>query len=187
MTTHVFSQDRHGGFLPYMAALHASCIMADQMVGPFLPPLANERLLAWWKERIAEANQGTRVIVLLLPDTCVPESAHKPQGPELRGLAMLKLSQSETGSFRGHIDAVLVGRNFRRQGGARQLVLALEFEAAKRRRTLLLVDTETGSVAEEAFKKFGYVEIGKVPQFSRGLHNGKKGETFFYKELLPQT
>jgi len=50
-----------------------------------------------------------------------------------------------------------------------------------------LVDTETDSVAEMAFKKLGYTEIGKVPHFSRALSNGKKGETFFYKEFLPSS
>lgn len=56
-----------------------------------------------------------------------------------------------------------------------------------------MADAETGSVAEEAFKKFGYTEIGKVPGFSRAIADGlgrpgggvvsKKGETFFYKEI----
>ncbi|MEJ2458649.1 MAG: GNAT family N-acetyltransferase, partial [Novosphingobium sp.] len=147
----------------------------------------------------AEANHGARVIVLLLPESAI---GGKPQGADLRGLAMLKLSESETGSFRGHIDAVLVDRRHRRQGGAKALVAALEYEAARRGRSLLvgsasaliragvltgcqLVDTESGSVAEAAFKRLGYVEIGKIPHFSRALPNGKKGETFFYKEFLP--
>ncbi|KAK3353604.1 hypothetical protein B0T25DRAFT_217640 [Lasiosphaeria hispida] len=180
--TYIFSQEQHSHLIPYIAALHASCITVDHMVGPFLPPLTNEKLLPWWKERIAEVNQGTRVIVLLLPETA---PGKKPPGPDLRGLAMLKLSETETGSFRGYIDAVLVNQKYRRQGGAKALVSALEYEAAKRGRTLLLVDTETDSVAEEAFRKFGYVEIGKVPHFSRVLSNDKKGETFFYKDLLP--
>ncbi len=47
------------------------------------------------------------------------------------------------------------------------------------------MDTETGSAAEQAFQAFGYVEIGKVPRFSRVLPGGKKGETFFYKDLQP--
>ncbi|KAL2024547.1 hypothetical protein VTK56DRAFT_7590 [Thermocarpiscus australiensis] len=182
--TCVFSQEQHGHLVPYIAALHASCITLDRMIGPFLPPLTNEKLLPWWKERIAEANRGARVIVLLLPESAL---AGKPAGTDLRGLAMLRLSESETGSFRGHIDAVLVDRKHRRQGGAKALVAALEYEAAKRGRSLLLVNTETDSVAEAAFKKFGYVEIGKVPHFSRVLPNGKKGETFFYKEFLPSS
>jgi GNAT superfamily N-acetyltransferase len=133
--TYVFSQDQHGHLIPYIAALHASCITLDHMVGPFLPPLTNEKLLPWWKERIAEAGSGTRVIVLLLPEASLGK---KPQGPDLRGLAMLKLSETETGSFRGHIDAVLVDRRHRRQGGAKALVAALEYEAAKRGRSLLV-------------------------------------------------
>ncbi|KAL2263775.1 hypothetical protein VTK26DRAFT_5182 [Humicola hyalothermophila] len=182
--TYVFSPDQHSQLLPYLAALHASCITLDHMVGPFLPPLTNEKLLPWWKDRIAEANRGARVIVLLLPEQQPAHSGgRKPAGTDLRGLAMLKLAESETGSFRGHIDAVLVDRRWRRQGGARALVAALEYEAVKRGRSLLLVDTETGSVAETAFKKFGYIEIGKVPHFSRALPSGKKGETFFYKEF----
>lgn len=133
--TYVFSQDQHGHLIPYIAALHASCITLDHMVGPFLPPLTNEKLLPWWKERIAETINGTRVIVLLLPESSLGK---KPQGPDLRGLAMLKLSETETGSFRGRIDAVLVDRRHRRQGGAKALVAALEYEAAKRGRSLLV-------------------------------------------------
>ena len=110
------------------------------MVGPFLPPLTNEKLLAWWKERIAEANRGVRIIVLLLNPSSSADlkNGGKPAGTDLRGLGMVKLSDSETGSFRGHIDAVLVDRRYRRQGGARALVAALEYEAVKRGRTLLV-------------------------------------------------
>lgn len=133
--TYVFSQEQHGHLVPYIAALHASCITLDHMVGPFLPPLTNEKLLPWWKERIAEVARGTRVIVLLLPESSLGK---KPLGTELRGLAMLKLSETETGSFRGHIDAVLVDRKHRRQGGGKALVMALEYEAAKRGRSLLV-------------------------------------------------
>ncbi|KAK4100322.1 hypothetical protein N658DRAFT_428085 [Parathielavia hyrcaniae] len=180
--TYVFSPEQHGQLVAYIAALHASCITLDHMVGPFLPPLTNEKLLPWWKQRIAEAATGTRVIVLLLPDT---PPGKKPPGTDLRGLAMLKLSETETGSFRGQIDAVLVDRKHRRQGGAKMLVAALEYEASRRGRSLLLVDTETDSAGETVFKKLGYIEIGKVPHFSRTLANGKKGETFLYKEFLP--
>ncbi len=121
--------------VPYLAALHASCITTDHMVGPFLPPLMNDKLLAWWKDRITESIKGTRLIVLLLPEA---KAGSKPLGTDLRGLAMLKLSESESGSFRGHIDTVLVNQKYRRRGGARALVAALEQEAARRGRTLLV-------------------------------------------------
>ncbi|KAK0645667.1 hypothetical protein B0T16DRAFT_390245 [Cercophora newfieldiana] len=179
--TYIFTQEQHQQLIPWIAALHASCITQDHMVGPFLPPLTNEKLLPWWRERIAEVNAGTRVIVLLLAQTT---PAKKAEGRDFRGLAMFKTSDVETGTFRGHIDAVLVNQKYRRQGGARALVRALEYEAARKGRTLLLVDTETGSVAEAAFKSFGYVEVGKIPAYSHVLPNGKRGGTFFYKDLV---
>ncbi len=43
--------------------------------------------------------------------------------------------------------------------------------------------TETGSIAEAAFRKFGYIEIGKVPEFSQAPSGDKKDETFFHKVL----
>ena len=54
-------------------------------------------------------------------------------------------------------------------------------------RPVQLVDTETGSAAEAAFTKFGYVEVGKIPGFSQASPAGKKGETFFYKDLVPSS
>lgn len=133
--TYVFSPDQHAHLTPYIAALHASCITLDRMPGPFLPPLTNEKLLPWWKERIAECNRSARVIVLLLPETA---PGKKPMGPDLRGLAMVEFSEVETGSFRGRIDALLVDKRYRRQGGAKALVAALEYESAKKGRSLLV-------------------------------------------------
>ena len=46
-----------------------------------------------------------------------------------------------------------------------------------------LVHVESDSIAEQAFLRFGYTEIGRVPQYSRFPPNGKKPATFFYKDL----
>lgn len=179
--TYVFSQEQHGHLIPYIAALHASCMQVDRMVGPFRLPLNNDKLLPWWKERIAESNRGARVIVLWLPETA---PGTKPVGTDLRGLAMLDLCRVETGTFRATIDVLLVNQRHRRQGGARALVRALEYEAAKRGRTMLRADTDSDTVAESAFRSFGYVEAGRIPNYSQGLQDGKKGLAIFYKDLL---
>jgi GNAT superfamily N-acetyltransferase len=135
----LFSQEQHGHLVPYIAALHASCITADHMAGPFVPPLKHEKLLAWWKERIAEANRGARVIVILFASAATTTSS--ASGSAIRGIAMLKLDDTETGPFRAEMDAVLVQQSARRQGCARALVGALEAEAAKRGRSLLVRTT----------------------------------------------
>lgn len=50
----------------------------------------------------------------------------------------VEIAEGETGTFRGRIDAVLIHQKHRRQGGAKALVGALELEAAKNGRTLLV-------------------------------------------------
>ena len=46
-----------------------------------------------------------------------------------------------------------------------------------------MADTETGTGAEELYKKLGFVEVGKIPGFSKSPAGGLRSETFFYKQL----
>jgi len=48
---------------------------------------------------------------------------------------------------------------------------------------LQMLDVESGSVAEEVFRKLGYVEFGKVPRYGRSPAGTTKDQTFFYKDL----
>jgi ribosomal protein S18 acetylase RimI-like enzyme len=134
-STYVFSSAEHAQLVPYLAALHASCITHDRMIGTFLPPLHHEKLLSWWKERIAEVNAGTRVIVLLLNEA---QPGTRAKGTDLMGVGMLGMPDSETDPFRGYVEKVLVSNKFRGHGGARALMSTIETEAMKRGRTLLV-------------------------------------------------
>jgi hypothetical protein len=46
-----------------------------------------------------------------------------------------------------------------------------------------MADTETGTVAEEMYRKLGFTEAGKIPGYSLSPAGGLKSETFFYKHL----
>ncbi|KAL2754454.1 hypothetical protein ACRALDRAFT_2054380 [Sodiomyces alcalophilus JCM 7366] len=188
-TTCLFSPTEHTHLIPYLAALHAQCITHDRSMLTFLPPLSHDKLLAWWKERIAEVSVGTRLIVILLDET---EPGTKPKGREVMGVVMLGMPVSETGPMRGFMEKLLVHTKFRLRGAARELVRRLEDEAVKRGRTLLAVggvqmtDAETGTPAEEIYKKFGFVEIGRIPKYGISPSNPSgelRDETFFYKQL----
>jgi GNAT superfamily N-acetyltransferase len=54
------------------------------------------------------------------------------------GVVMLSMPSSETGPFRGVVEKLLVHKAFRGRGGARTLISALEAEATKRGRTILV-------------------------------------------------
>ncbi|TDZ22680.1 Acetyltransferase [Colletotrichum sidae] len=181
-TPYIFSPSDHSHLVPYLAALHASCISHDRILAEFLPPLSHEKLLGWWKERIAEVTAGTRLMLILLDES---EPCARAKGTELMGVAMLFMPYSETGPFRGYVEKLLVSPKFRRRGGARMLMSALEGESIRRGRTLLMLDTEAGSPAEDVFRKFGYIEVGRIPNFgvSPAVPRQLKDEVFFYKQL----
>lgn len=176
----LFSPTEHANLIPYIAALHANCISNDQVIATFLAPINQDKLLAWWKERIAEVNMGRRFICLLL-DESMPGS--KPKGIELMGVVMLSMPPSETGSFRGVVENLLVSPRYRRKGGARALQQHLEAEAMRRGKTLLMVETETGSLAESVYTNFGFTEMGRIPQYSISPSGEVKDVTFSYKRL----
>lgn len=145
-----------------------------------MPPLSHEKLLTWWKERIAEVNDGKRFIWILVIET---DPSARLKGPEVMGVVMLSTPYSETGAFRGTVEKLLVHKNFRERGGARALMGALEREASRMGRKLLLFDTETGSAAEAVFRKLGWVESGRVPAYGLGPTGELKDGVFFYKHL----
>jgi hypothetical protein len=128
-----FSPTQHSHLVAYLAALHAGCITHDRTVATFLPPLSHEKLLTWWKERIAEVVNGTRVIHILVKNASV-----RPSGADLVGVVMLSMPFSETGKARGIVEKLLVHQGHRGKGAARVLLAAVEADALQRGRTLLV-------------------------------------------------
>ncbi|UNI21775.1 hypothetical protein JDV02_007731 [Purpureocillium takamizusanense] len=187
-----FDPKAHAHLTPYLAAIHASCITQDRAIATFLPPLSHEKLLSWWKERIAEVHDGKRHIWILVSqgpqdDPSVTAAAAaatgRPRGPEVMGVVMLATPDSETEPFRGAVEKLLMHKSWRSKGGATALVAALEADAAKLGRTTLVLDTETGSPAEALFRKLGYTELGKIPKYGLSPTGELKDGTFFYKQL----
>ncbi len=138
-THQVFSPAAHAHLIPYLAALHGSCITHDQMAGSFLPPLNHEKLLAWWKDEIAEANAGTRVIVLLLDG--LPAPGDRPKGSDQVGTVMLRLHPEQTSPHFAFVESLLVSPRYRGRGGARYLITAVEAVALRLGMTLLVSPT----------------------------------------------
>lgn len=144
-TPYVFSPLEHSHLVPYLAALHASCITYDGMMGAFLPPLNHEKLLAWWKDRLAEVSMGSRVIILLLLES---QPGTKAKGPELMGVVMLNIPVAdENAQIRADIEKLLISPKYREKGGARMLTQAVEVEAVQRGKTTLVGD---GAVSSRA-------------------------------------
>ena len=78
---------------------------------------------------------------------------------------------------------MLVRARARRQGLGRRLLMTVEAAARKAGRTLLMLDTETGSAGDMLYRSCGWTEIGRVPGHAFRPDGRLAQTTLFYKQL----
>lgn len=137
----------------------------------FLPPFDEEEASAFWREVIAEVRASTCVLLLAF------------QGGVVVGTVNLALATKPNASHRAEVRKLLVLQRARRQGVARALLAAVEWEARAEGRSLLVLDTKQGDVAEGLYRRYGYVEAGVVPDFARNAAGGLDATVVFYRLL----
>jgi ribosomal protein S18 acetylase RimI-like enzyme len=100
------------------------------------------------------------------------------------GTVQVDLSVPPNQQHRGEVLKLLVHPDARRRGIARALMIALEALAHAHGKTLLTLDTWTGSYAERLYQSLGYVTVGVIPRYARGsLTPELEPATIMYKEL----
>ncbi|KAJ7431559.1 acyl-CoA N-acyltransferase [Mycena latifolia] len=167
----------HIALIPSFADIHIACIEIDHTIANFTPPLKRDVIIDWWKERAADAANGKRIIFMAF--------AEDPHGrQQLAGYVILFRPLIEAEPTRGLVEKLLISPNFRRRGIARKLMEKLEEVARINGRTLLTLDTETGSPAEAVYPKLGYIQLGIIPKYGLSPLDGSLiAATFFWKQL----
>ncbi|KAL8853998.1 MAG: hypothetical protein Q9221_001121 [Calogaya cf. arnoldii] len=165
----------HSDLLAQFASLHIACITGDHTIATFTPPLSHLKIHTWWQKRANQVETGSRdILFVMAPD--------EPRA--VTGVVVLSKPGAETGPFRGMVEKLLVSPDWRRKGLGRALMMGLEDVARAQGKTLLMLDTETGSPAESFYPALGYVKFGIIPNFGISPKDGTlKSETFFYKDL----
>ncbi|ETK34811.1 GNAT family N-acetyltransferase [Microbispora sp. ATCC PTA-5024] len=153
-----------------LAVLLQDAVEGGASVG-FLAPLDLGTAAAWW-ESLAPAVAEGRMILWVARD-----------GGEIIGTITLRLEQYPNGRHRGEIAKLLVHRMARGRGLGRDLLAIAERAAIEDGRTLLILDTETGSRAEELYRRKGWTPLGVVPGHAADPSGVLKPTTFFYKRL----
>ena len=74
-------------------------------------------------------------------------------------------------------------RGARRRGIAQRLMAAVEVEARREGRTVLVLDTVTGSDAERLYARAGWQRVGVVPKYALMPTGEFCATTFFFKHL----
>jgi acetyltransferase len=139
----------------------------------FLDTLTPAENRAYWRDTIGEMGRGKRLLLV----------ADDPDG-SVAGAVQLSLTLKANGRHRASVEKLMVHSRRRGQGIARRLMAAVEDEATGRGVTLLVLDTEVRSLADEFYPKLGYVRVGEIPDYAASP-DGSLHATAFYYKLLP--
>lgn len=138
----------------------------------FMWPLQRERALGFWRGVAEGVARGERVLL-------VAEDA----AGAVVGTAQLILSQPDNQPHRADVAKMLVHRRARRRGLALRLLTALEDEARREGKTVLVLDTVTGGDAERLYARGGWQRVGVIPNYALMPDGRPCATTYFHKEL----
>ena len=128
---------------------------------------------AFWRDQLPGLASGTKRLFIAedrnrLIATTLLTLAHQPNAPH-----------------RAEIGKMLVHSSARRQGIGRRLLAMAEAASREAGRTLLLLDTETGSAGDRLYRRCGWTEIGRIPDHAFKPDGRLAETTAFYKTLGP--
>jgi hypothetical protein len=188
-----------------MVQIHASCVLNDDMVATFIPPLSHHVMTENWISFVNEVSSSSRLILIYVSkitsrssgkDTKAPFEKHvwpllpneggdRQPDLEVSGVVSLACPTSQTGPFRGLVQRLFISPYHRRKHLATHLVAELEKRAIARGRWSLMLDTPAGSVAEQMYLQFGYGKLGVVREYGISPKDGETllDEVFFWKDL----
>lgn len=101
----------------------------------------------------------------------------------LMGTVMLTFAHQPNAPHRAEIGKMLVHSSARRLGIGQRLLQTAEDSARNAGRTLLLLDTESGSAGDHLYRRCGWREAGRVPNHSYRPDGTLAEATIFYKVL----
>lgn len=153
-----------------LAAVMVDCVDGGASVN-FLRPMAIDDAVTWWMGALVDPHARTWV-------------AREDDGT-IVGCVRLGLAQQPNGLHRGEVGKLLVHSRARGHGAARALLDALEQWAAQNGRHRLVLDTETGSDAEQVYRRLGWTRVGDVPDFALTADGALTSTTYYTKSLLP--
>jgi GNAT superfamily N-acetyltransferase len=154
-----------------LAGVLIDCVEGGASVS-FMWPLPREKAVAFWRSVASGVERGERVLL-------VAEDGHG----QILGTVQLILSMPDNQQHRGDIAKMLVHRKARRRGVAQRLMAAIEDEARKEGRSVLVLDTVTGSDAERLYERAGWQRVGVIPKYALMPTGEFCATTVFFKHL----
>ena len=137
----------------------------------FMLPFDADRARSFWTDVAAKVNGGERAVLL----------AHDELG--ICGTVQLQFDLPENQPHRADLAKMLVHRRARNRGVGAALLRAAEEVARQRRRSLLVLDTVTGSPASRLYERQGWVRVGEIPGYALWPDGRPCPTTYYYRDL----
>jgi GNAT superfamily N-acetyltransferase len=157
------------GEIAALAAVLTDCVEQGASVS-FMLPMTKAKAAAFWRsqgEAVARAEQV--VLGARLNGTLV-------------GTVSLLLAQPENQPHRADVAKMLVRHEARGRGIGARLLAAVEAEARRQGRTLLVLDTASEAAAR-LYARGGWQRVGEIPDYALWPQGGLCATTVFYKRL----
>jgi GNAT superfamily N-acetyltransferase len=156
--------------LDELADVLADCVAGGASVS-FMAPFSKANAAAFFEKLLPEVERGDRILLAAFADS------------KLVGTVQVITATPPNQPHRGDVAKMLVHRSARRQGVANRLMLAVEEEARRAGKTLLVLDTVTGDNAERLYERLGWKKVGVIPNYALYPDGRWCDTTVFYKQL----
>jgi ribosomal protein S18 acetylase RimI-like enzyme len=137
----------------------------------FLAPLASADAAAWWESLAPAVDDGHLGVWAAR------------EGGRVVGTVGLRPELKANGRHRAEVVKLMVRRDARGRGIARDLLAAVEGAAADAGLSLLVLDTQTGSPAERLYRGAGWTRAGIVPDYAADPAGVLYPTTIYFKAL----
>jgi len=153
-----------------LAELLTDCVEGGASVS-FMYPLPMPRAVEFWRRVAAGVAKCERALLIAEDER------------DVVGTVQLVLDLPENQPHRADVSKMLVHRRARRQGLGTALMRAVENLARECGKSLLVLDTVTGSDAERLYARLGWVRCGVIPGYALLPRGGLCATTYFYRTL----
>jgi GNAT superfamily N-acetyltransferase len=151
-----------------LADVLLDCVAGGASVG-FLASLGRDEAERWWRATLREPHSETWIA--------------RQDNDRVVGVVRLILATAPNSPHRATVAKLLVHRDARGQGCASGLMSALEKGARALGRSLLVLDTHTGSPAEAMYERWGWRRIGVINDFAATPDGRLAPTTYLTKRL----
>jgi ribosomal protein S18 acetylase RimI-like enzyme len=135
----------------------------------FMHPLARETAERFWRDSLAAADRGERIVLGAF------------DGERVIGTVTLLLNFPPNQPHRAEIAKMMTRISHRGRGVAKALMRVAEHLAVERGRTLLVLDTAVEDGASGLYEGLGFKLSGIIPDYALKPHGGLTGTMIYWK------